>query len=239
LWETWWFEARNADALQVLAKMPGANVDAETKSRWDPSAKQTWVQGGYTAVMLAAQRNDSASIARLHELGADLNARDANGACALHHAAFADASDAVLALLDRGADGNARDARDGSTPAVLAAFGSRRKALRAFLEWNETTENPTLEYGIRDVGNATVAGHCAQRRLSEELTRILLFAGPGGAGRLRRGEKSYLGKKKELAGQLEVLSRDELYEIARRWRARPEPEDDAKMLIVKLLRASP
>ena len=31
LWETWWFEARNADALAVLAKMPDADVDARTK----------------------------------------------------------------------------------------------------------------------------------------------------------------------------------------------------------------
>lgn len=232
LWETWWFEARNADALSVLAKMPDADVDAKTKSRIDPRAKQMWVPGGNTAVILAAQRDDPASVFTLHELGADLDATDDNGATALHHAAFSDAAGAIRALLQCGADGDARDGRDGSTPAILAAYGSRRKALAALLDSN-------VDLKIRDVGNATVAGHCAQRRLTAELTKILVACGPGGAGGLRRGEKTFLSKKKELTGQLETLDRAQLYEIARAWRARPAEGDDAKALIVKLLQTTP
>lgn len=232
LWETWWFEARNADALAVLAKMPDADVDARTKSRIDPKAKQAWVPGGNTAVILAAQRDDPRSIIALRDLGADLNATDDNGATALHHAAFADAAGATRALLECGADGDARDSRDGSTPAILAAYGSRRNALAVLLSAN-------VDLTLRDVGNATVAGHCAQRRLTGELTEILVACGPGGAGKLRRGEKTYLSKKKELAGQLEVLDSAQLREIARAWRARPAKEDDRKALIVKLLQATP
>jgi hypothetical protein len=168
----------------------------------------------------------------LHELGADLDATDDNGATALHHAAFSDAAGAIRALLKCGADGDARDRRDGSTPAILAAYGSRRKALAALLDSN-------VDLKIRDVGNATVAGHCAQRRLTAELTKILVACGPGGAGGLRRGEKTFLSKKKELTGQLETLDRAQLYEIARAWRARPAEGDDAKALIVKLLQTTP
>ena len=29
LWKTWWFEARNANALDVLSKMPDAKIDAK------------------------------------------------------------------------------------------------------------------------------------------------------------------------------------------------------------------
>ena len=232
LWQTWWFEARNADALAVLAKMPDADVDAKTKSRIDPKAKQAWVPGGHTAVILAAQRDDPRSIFALRDLGADLNAADDNGATALHHAAFCDAAGAIRALIECGADGDARDERDGSTPAILAAYGSRRNALAALLESD-------VDLTARDFGNATVAGHCAQRRLREELTKILVACGPGGAGGLRRGEKVYLSKKKELTGQLEVLDRAQLREIARAWRARPAEDDDRNALIVKLLQATP
>lgn len=233
LWETWWFEARNADALSVLAKMPDADVDAKTKSRIDPKAKQMWVPGGNTAVILAAQRDDPKSVFTLHELGADLDATDDNGATALHHAAFSDAANAINALLKCGADGDAQDKRDGSTPAILAAYGCRRKALGALLD------SKKVDLKIRDVGNATVAGHCAQRRLTGELTKILVACGPGGAGGLRRGEKTFLAKKKELTGQLETLDREQLFEIARAWRARPAEGDDKKALIVKLLQTTP
>ena len=52
LWKTWWFEARNANALDVLSKMPDAKIDAKTSSKIDPKATQAWVPGGYTACLL-------------------------------------------------------------------------------------------------------------------------------------------------------------------------------------------
>ena len=133
LWKTWWFEARNAGALDVLAKMPDAKIDAKTSSRIDPRAKQALVPGGYTAVTLAAQRNDAESIALLASLGADLDARDDNGAAPLHHAAYENAVNAIEALLDGGCDPNIKDDRDGSTAVILAAYGMRRAALNGLI----------------------------------------------------------------------------------------------------------
>ena len=241
LWRDWWFEARNADALAVLAGMPGADVDAATASRVDPRAARAWVPGGVTAVILAAQRDDPASIALLASLGADLDARDENGAAAVHHAAFEDAADAIAALTRAGADLNAQDARDGSTPAILAAFGSRRAALRALIAVAEDEGPSRLDLTLRDVGNATVAGHCAQRRLREELLDVLKLCGPGGAGRLRRGQKTYLAERKALERQLETLDEKRLKTLAKSWGARTTTEegDDKKTLIRALLAPPP
>lgn len=60
-----------------------------------------------------------------------------------------------------------------------------------------------------------------------------------GRGRLRRGEKVYLAKKRELTGQLTVLSEEMLADLAKSWRARPVAGDDKKALIVKLLQQTP
>ena len=239
LWRDWWFEARNADALAVLAGMPGADVDAATASRDDPRAARAWVPGGVTAVILAAQRRP-----RLHRparLGADLDARGENGAAAVHHAAFEDAADAIAALTRAGADLNAQDARDGSTPAILAAFGSRRAALRALIAVAEDEGPSRLDLTLRDVGNATVAGHCAQRRLREELLDVLRLCGPGGAGRLRRGQKTYLAERKALERQLSTLDEKRLKTLAKSWGARTTTEegDEKKTLIRALLATTP
>ena len=84
-----------------------------------------------------------------------------------------------------------------------------------------------------------MAGHAAQRKLREELLEVLKRCGPGGAGGLRRGEKIYLSKKKELTGQLETLTEEMLLDLAKKWRARPAAGDDKKALIVKLLQQTP
>ena len=147
LWEQWWFEARNAQALEVLVRMPGADINAKTKSRIDPRAQVAWIPGGHTAVTLAAQRDDPESIALLASLGADLNARDDNGAAPIHHAAHADATRATEALLNAGADPNVQDDRDGSTAAILAAYGMRRETLRYLI-----SRHPEVDLTLRDVG---------------------------------------------------------------------------------------
>ena len=238
LWERWWFEARNAPALELLARMPGANLNAKTKARYDykgdTSTKATWIQGGHTAATLAAQRDDPQSIVMLADMGADLDARDDNDATALHHAAHADAARATEALLDAGADPNMQDSRDGSTAAILAAYGSRRKTLGVLI-----ARHPAVDLTLRDAGHATVAGHAAQRGLHGHVLDILRLCGPGGAGRLARGQKSYLAGRRELNEQLQGLSAEMLVELAQSWRARPAPGDDKKTLIVKLLQQTP
>ena len=40
-------------------------------------------------------------------------------------------------------------------------------------------------------------------------------------------------------GQLEVLTDEQLREVARSWRARAKDDDDKKAIIVKLLQATP
>ena len=65
LWETWWFEARNADALAVLAKMPDADVDARTAPSTADPTRRTAVDGRNERThRAAAQRDDSRSSCR-------------------------------------------------------------------------------------------------------------------------------------------------------------------------------
>jgi hypothetical protein len=56
---------------------------------------------------------------------------------------------------------------------------------------------------------------------------------------MRRGQKDYLAKKAQLTGQFEVLTDDQLREVARSWRARLKGDDDRKAVIVKLLQTTP
>jgi hypothetical protein len=77
----------------------------------------------------------------------------------------------------------------------------RRETLRLLI-----ARHPAVDLTLRDNNNATVAGHCAQRKLNDELLDILQKCGPGGAGRMVRGEKVYLAKKAELTQQLQGLS---------------------------------
>ena len=45
---------------------------------------------------------------------------------------------------------------------ILAAYGMRRVALNALID-----RHPAVDLTLRDVGNATVAGHCAQRSFAK------------------------------------------------------------------------
>lgn len=65
--------------------------------------------------LIAGHRNADA-VSLLLDVGADVNARDHEGATALHRAAFANAIDVIDVLLARGADIDARDPRWHSTP---------------------------------------------------------------------------------------------------------------------------
>ena len=118
---------------------------------------------------------------------------------------------------------------------------ARRAALRALIAVAEDEGPSRLDLTLRDVGNATVAGHCAQRRLREELLDVLKLCGPGGAGRLRRGQKTYLAERKALERQLETLDEKRLKTLAKSWGARTTTEegDDKKTLIRALLATTP
>src|SRR5688572_18900225 len=81
----------------------------------------------------AAMRRDAAEVRRLVQSGADVKATQADGATALHWAAYhGDASLASL-LLDAGADVGAAN-RNGSTPMWLAASHGDAAVIKALLE---------------------------------------------------------------------------------------------------------
>ena len=70
--------------------------------------------------MTAARRGHADVVAHLLDAGASVNAVDANGMAALHHAVLSRDAHAVRAILDAGADATIVDAR-GNTAAALAA----------------------------------------------------------------------------------------------------------------------
>src|SRR5688500_79998 len=73
-----------------------------------------------TVVADAAMRRDAAEVRRLVQSGADVKAAQADGATALHWAAYQGDVSLALLLLEAGADVKAAN-RNGSTPLWLAA----------------------------------------------------------------------------------------------------------------------
>lgn len=100
------------------------------------------------------QKNQMATLRLLAEAGADLNARDKNGATPLHRAVRTRCADAVQFLLQAGSDASLRN-KPGSTPFHLAvqntgrggsgsdkAKAAQREIISAFLEQGV---RPTIE----------------------------------------------------------------------------------------------
>ena len=154
---------------------------------------------------------------------------DDDGRFAIHHAAAHGHANVVRALAEIGCDVNAKDECDGSTPLILAACFERTEVFDVLLDLG-------ADVTVRDFGNATCAGHLAQRapRMNAQLSRVLKIAGPGGCGRLKRGEKSYLTKRKSLKRELESLDVQSLVDVAVYWRANVRnagsPPEKAKLI---------
>ncbi|WP_394475164.1 ankyrin repeat domain-containing protein [Ralstonia mannitolilytica] len=104
----------NAECAEQLARA-GADVNAPIKR---DSSSLGLVQGA-TALIKAAHRDDGKLVAKLIELGADINAVDRFGRTALHYAARSNGV-AAKQLLAAGADLLAED-RFGKTPAFYNA----------------------------------------------------------------------------------------------------------------------
>jgi ankyrin repeat protein len=110
-----------------------------------------------TEVADAAMRRDDAEVRRLVQDGADVKAVQADGATALHWAAYyGDVSLASL-LLDAGADVAAAN-RNGSTPLWLAAGQGDAPMIEALLE-NGADANERLPLGRRPLMLAARSGH--------------------------------------------------------------------------------
>ncbi|HET7607274.1 MAG TPA: ankyrin repeat domain-containing protein [Gammaproteobacteria bacterium] len=116
----------------------------------------------------AAMRRDTAEVRRLLQSGADVKAAQADGATALHWAAYhGDASLASL-LLDAGADVAAAN-RNGSTPMWLAASRGDAAVVKALLAKGADANEP-LPLGRRPLMLAARSG-------SVEAVRALLEKG--------------------------------------------------------------
>jgi ankyrin repeat protein len=108
-----WAAMNNDADLAQLLLYASANVRATTRI------------GGYTPLLLAAERGYADVMQPLIKGGADVNAKTANGTTPLMFAAASGNADAVKTLLDRGADVNAKESTRGLNAAMFAAASDR------------------------------------------------------------------------------------------------------------------
>jgi ankyrin repeat protein len=104
----------------------------------------------------AAMRRDSAEVRRLVQSGADVQAAQADGATALHWAAYHGDASLALLLLEAGADVKAAN-RNGSTPLWLAASQGDAAMINALLD-NGADANEPLPLGRRPLMLAARSG---------------------------------------------------------------------------------
>ena len=269
-WKNDYFDCNNASALRVLLKMPNANALAR-RERHETSSTTRGGKGGggggkrRTYLMEQMQKGNSATVGELF-LSAALEertrkelllARDENGSCCLHYAVYGASAESMkcleLVLLEcerRGErlDMAVKDFVDGSTPLILSAFTNDTFVIEKTLELTRLNGQQDEVLYERDNGKATIAGHLAQRARGNEgmknvLAKVIAYAGPGGCGKLKRGEKAYLMKKKELTGQLSELDCDDLVFIINYWRLgnllNASAMTEKKKLIEIILMATP
>lgn len=91
----------------------------------------TW-ENGITPLTIAAHRNATAAIAKLVELGADVDMPNEDGFSPLDIAVFAGSANGILKLVELGANINGTDLRE-STPFHRAAFKGNLNSVRALL----------------------------------------------------------------------------------------------------------
>jgi ankyrin repeat protein len=110
-----------------------------------------------TEVADAAMRRENAEVRRLVQDGADVKAAQADGATALHWAAYYGDVSLALFLLEAGADVTAAN-RNGSTPLWLAASQGDAPMIEALLASGADANEP-LPLGRRPLMLAARAGH--------------------------------------------------------------------------------
>jgi ankyrin repeat protein len=154
-------------------------------------------RNGYTPLVFAAIKDDTASIKALLTAGADPNVVLASGAKPIIVAMQYRHTAAALELLEGGADINARD-RAGNTPLHLAAQFGNMNVVRALLakhaDVNARTPKSTTPGGARGGGGfgRAVAGEqtplmLAARGDHEDVMRALVAAGADPALRAQDG----------------------------------------------------
>ena len=130
----------------------------------------------------------------------------------------------------------------GSTPASRRGAEGRERGREngAWLVGEQNSARPKAKGGPLSPASKSTrlerTTHLAQRapRMNAQLARVLKIAGPGGCGRLKRGEKSYLTKRKSLKRELESLDVQSLVDVAVYWRANVRsagsPPEKAKLV---------
>ncbi len=119
-----------AEALSPAHQLLAVLMDNDFDTARAMIAADTSLVHGAMLPLVAGHRN-AAAVSLLLDHGADANARDHEGATALHRAAFANAIDVIDVLISRGADIDARDPRWQSTPLGWSVHtGQHRSAVR-------------------------------------------------------------------------------------------------------------
>jgi ankyrin repeat protein len=105
----------------------------------------------------AAMQRNNGEVRRLVQAGADVNLRQADGATALHWAAYYGDAGLALLLLEAGADASAAN-REGSTPMWLAASQGNTALISALIDAG-ADPNEKLPLGRRPLMLAARSGH--------------------------------------------------------------------------------
>ena len=235
-WKRDYFDCNNAAALRVLLKMPDAKA-LSRRERHEVAMEGEGGCGGRTYLMEQMQKGNVETVQTLMSVLDErtrkelLQARDDNGSCCLHYAVYGASVESMacleMLLLENEQYGGvldmaAKDFQDESTPLILSAFTNNTFVIEKTLLLTGMNGQQEVLYE-RDKGNATIAGHLAQRARGDKgmknvLAKVIALAGPGGCGKLKRGEKTYLMKNKEFSGQLNELDCEQLVYIINYWR---------------------
>ena len=190
---TGWTDMHSAAALGIPGAVAalverGLNVDVRLGNsgflpsvigRGLASALSNWKADGETPLMIAAAADARDAASRLIRGGADIRAKDTNGASALHHAVAHGSVRTAELLLERGADIDSAD-RLGDTPLHRAARQNDRTAVLFLLERGALAD-------AADASGGTPLHHAAWSAAADAV-RLLLEKGADPGVRDDRGD---------------------------------------------------
>ena len=141
-----WAAMKNDAELAQTLLYAGANARALTRI------------GGYTPLILAAQRGNAAVIEPLVKGGADVNAKTTNGTTPLMFAAQSGSVEAVNALLEHGADVNAAESARGLNAAMFAAASDRAAIIDALAKHGADLKATTKVVDLHNLDRNSFGG---------------------------------------------------------------------------------
>ena len=114
-------------------------------------------EAGVLVLQAAAQKNNKFLTGLFVSLGADVNAKNAEGLTPLHVAAFLDSDRAIEELIAKGGDVNAAD-NEGRTPLHLAAYSGNAQAVKTLVQNGANLEATEKTNGMTALHLAVVKG---------------------------------------------------------------------------------